>query len=154
MTAIPQRSTVSATCVSTSRSAMRCSGEPSGKACTVLSGSDNQSVATDGGPHQPHLVAERDQLSRPMGGRARFHADQVASTGKELQNLATLQLPPNDNLIGCTDSMDLEYRLRDVEANEPTSSMGGSSLLRFLKIPQLGTSRCRRRNRPQHERPS
>jgi hypothetical protein len=53
-----------------------------------------------------------------MGSRARFQADQAwPQSGEELQDLATLQLPANNNLTGLADGMDLENRLRDVQAN-------------------------------------
>src|SRR5690242_15140577 len=49
---------------------------------------------------------------------AGLHADQARSQrGKELQDLAALQLPADDNLAGFTDGMDLEHRLRDVQSD-------------------------------------
>jgi hypothetical protein len=41
-----------------------------------------------------------------------------------MQDVATLQLPPNDNIAGFTDGMDLEHRLRDVEADRANALHG------------------------------
>ena len=53
-----------------------------------------------------------------MRGSAGLHSDQAGPQRcKELQHLAALQLPANDNLADITDGMDLEHRLRDVQSD-------------------------------------
>jgi hypothetical protein len=66
--------------------------------------------------HQPHLVAELRQFTRPiMCGRAGFHADKAKRQRLEKrQHLAPPQLLPNDDFLPDIDPMNLEQVLGDI----------------------------------------
>lgn len=68
--------------------------------------------------HQPHLVAERGNLARPMVSRgARFHPNQAGTQRfEEAQNLTSSKLLAGDP-AGTVKAVDLEDGLGEVEPN-------------------------------------
>jgi hypothetical protein len=69
--------------------------------------------------HQPHGVAQRLQLARPMVRRgASLNADQAwRKLLEKRQDEATLQLTADDHLAGSINTMDLKDRFGDVETD-------------------------------------
>src|SRR4249920_2696634 len=69
--------------------------------------------------HQANCVAQRLEFTRPMMRRgAGLHADQARWQLLEKgQDVATLQLPPNDHLPNSINAVDLKDRLRDIETD-------------------------------------
>ena len=66
-----------------------------------------------------------------MRSGAGLHADQARlQPGRELQHLAVLQLPTNDNLAGITDRVYMEHRLRDTQSDRAKTPPWAAPLVR------------------------
>src|SRR5262249_50367334 len=108
--------------------------------------------------HQPHGVAERLELTRPvMRGSAGLDPNEAwLQSLEKRQHVAPLQLPADNDLARSIDAMNLENRLGDVETNRRDRLH--LRLLRIVGAPTAPTSMalpCRWRSRPQHQqRPS
>src|SRR5271156_2110256 len=105
--------------------------------------------------HQPHGVAKCLQLTRPMMRRgAGLNADQAwRQLLEERQNVATLQLAPDDYIASRIDAVNLKNRLGDVETDCRDRLHGW--LLRIVGASTAPTSMaltCRWRSRPQHQK--
>ena len=93
--------------------------------------------------HQPNLVAEPDQLARPVVARsASLHSDQARREGLEkLQHLGATQLLSGGDLASSIDAVDLEHRLGEI--NTDRGSLHGGRLLLsglFQQRPPYGAS--------------
>src|SRR5690242_20947209 len=79
--------------------------------------------------HQPHGMAERLELTRPMmRGSARLDPNKAwLQSLEKRQNVAALQLPADGDLAGSIDAMNLKNRFGDVETNRRDCLHLGSS---------------------------
>ena len=78
--------------------------------------------------HQPHLMTEFRQFTRPIMGRcAGFHANQARRQRlEELQHLAAPKLLANDDLLGHVDPVNLEHVLGDIQTDRGNLHVDGS----------------------------
>src|SRR5262249_16385026 len=92
--------------------------------------------------HQPNLVAEPRQLTRPIVRRgASLHADQAARQRREkLHHLSTPKLLPDNHLLGCIDAVDLEHVLSDIQTDRGNLHVDGSPHVIRSDEPLYGTS--------------
>jgi hypothetical protein len=69
--------------------------------------------------HQPHLMAKRNQLPRPIvGTRAGLHADKAArQLGEERQQLGPAQPLSQHHLASRIGAVNLKHRLRQIDAD-------------------------------------
>src|SRR5260370_2944635 len=103
--------------------------------------------------HQPHGMADRLELARPVVRRCAGSYTNEARRQllEERQDIGALQLAADDHLARRIDAMDLKYRLRDVETN--CRDRLHACLLPIVVTPSAATSRALtspRRSRPQH----
>ena len=104
--------------------------------------------------HQPHRMAKRLELARPMMRRGTgLYADQARrQLLEERQDIAALQLTANDHLARSINAVDLEYRLGDIETDcRDRLHDWLLQIVGALTAPTFMALTCRWRSRPQHQ---
>ena len=78
--------------------------------------------------HQTNLVTKLREFTRPiMSCGASLHTDQAwRQRLEELQHLAAPQLPPNDDLLGHVDPVNLKHVLGDIQTDRGDLHVDGS----------------------------